>query len=230
MTMVRSLAQKISFYVVKLASPGTKEWAEALARETDFIEEDWNALVWSFGSVRVLFDYRSAPIRSWDELTSTVERYAEQKRHLVNNPWLVRNLGWLNMLLQVQIFGSYLLRSTTTRDCVGYGIAVLGFLVHAVHCFLTQGEPDVPDRDNLPALIRFYQTELGREVSLSSPDFWIPILSLVTAWVGLMLVRGPVWQTIVGVFFIATLGFLLQLRRNSRRRLRQIEMLLDGKD
>lgn len=44
MTMVRGLAQKISSRVVKLASPGAKEWVEALAREVDFIEGDWNAL------------------------------------------------------------------------------------------------------------------------------------------------------------------------------------------
>lgn len=44
MTLIRKLAIKISNEVVIWASPGSKEWAEGLAREVTFIESDWAAL------------------------------------------------------------------------------------------------------------------------------------------------------------------------------------------
>ena len=54
MTLLRRVAVWISNGVVRRASPGAKEWAEATAHEVEFIEGDWAALGWALGSVRVL--------------------------------------------------------------------------------------------------------------------------------------------------------------------------------
>ena len=37
---------------IRRAGPGAREWGEAMRREMDFIESDWDALLWAMGSVR----------------------------------------------------------------------------------------------------------------------------------------------------------------------------------
>jgi hypothetical protein len=59
-TALRSLAVRVSHLVVRHASAGSREWAEGLAREVQFIESDWRAIVWALGSTRVLLERRSA--------------------------------------------------------------------------------------------------------------------------------------------------------------------------
>ena len=62
MSIVRNLAQKLSDFVVKHASPGSKEWAEAMASEAGAIENDWHALGWAAGGLRVLFYPQPKPL------------------------------------------------------------------------------------------------------------------------------------------------------------------------
>ena len=50
MTTGRRLALKILDTVVRFASPGAQDWAKAILREMDFIENDWTALLWALGS------------------------------------------------------------------------------------------------------------------------------------------------------------------------------------
>jgi hypothetical protein len=71
---MRKLALKISHLVVRYASPGSKEWAEGLAREVAFIENDWSALAWEFGSTKLLLDYREAPIGSLADVPSAAQK------------------------------------------------------------------------------------------------------------------------------------------------------------
>jgi hypothetical protein len=55
MTTLRRLAVTTIEAVTQLASPVTQEWAQAVRRELDFIESDWDALFWALGSTRILF-------------------------------------------------------------------------------------------------------------------------------------------------------------------------------
>ena len=68
MSLLRIVALTISDEVVRWASPGCKEWAEGLERETRVIESDWAALRWAIGSTRLLLDRRATPLRSLDEV------------------------------------------------------------------------------------------------------------------------------------------------------------------
>ena len=77
MTLVRSVAMKISGVVVRYASPGCKEWAEGLAREVEFIDGDWAALGWAFGSTRVLLDRRPAPMTSLADVEERARLFSE---------------------------------------------------------------------------------------------------------------------------------------------------------
>ena len=40
MTVVRRSAMRIAAFVVRYAAPGCREWADGLAREAEFIEDD----------------------------------------------------------------------------------------------------------------------------------------------------------------------------------------------
>jgi hypothetical protein len=59
MTTARRLALKISHTVLRMASPGAEDWAKALLREMDFIENDWAALLWALGGTRILLRIKS---------------------------------------------------------------------------------------------------------------------------------------------------------------------------
>ncbi len=79
MTLVRRVAMKISgVVVVRYASPGCRDWAEGLAREVEFIEDDWDALRWAIGSTRVLFDRREAPMTSLADVADRGRRLSER--------------------------------------------------------------------------------------------------------------------------------------------------------
>jgi hypothetical protein len=57
MRILRKTAEKIAAAVVRYASAGSKEWAEAIASELAYIESDWRALAWALSGMRVLLSY-----------------------------------------------------------------------------------------------------------------------------------------------------------------------------
>jgi hypothetical protein len=54
LTPMRRFATRTLEAVVRRARPGVREWGEAMLREMDFIESDWEALYWAIGSVRTV--------------------------------------------------------------------------------------------------------------------------------------------------------------------------------
>lgn len=52
---IRRLASAILTTSVRWASPGVREWGNAMLREMDFVEGDWAALFWALGSATALF-------------------------------------------------------------------------------------------------------------------------------------------------------------------------------
>jgi hypothetical protein len=82
MTVVRKMAFKISALVIRFSSAGNKEWAAGVAGEIDFIENDWKALAWAMGSLRVLLNRKSAPIRSLEDFEILKQKYVKSKRFM----------------------------------------------------------------------------------------------------------------------------------------------------
>jgi hypothetical protein len=229
MRPIRGLALRITQFVVTHASPGSKEWAQGLARELDFIADDWSALRWACGSVRVLFDYRPEAIHSFADLTLAAEKFAERKRYAVNDVWLARNARWLNMVVPALYLMPRFFRAVDARDRAGYAMVILGFLLLAILGFLRSKEPVVPDRDDLPAIVRFYKKDLERSSSLSSVDFWVFVVASVLIGTGYGLAESAIGHLFFLIVWPAILGWYLQTQRNNRRRLRQIEAVLEEK-
>jgi hypothetical protein len=76
MVLLRRVAVRVSKFVVRHASTGSHEWAEGLAREVEFIENDWRALAWALGSTRVLLERRSSAAQRERRPWPTVGDYA----------------------------------------------------------------------------------------------------------------------------------------------------------
>ena len=64
MTLIRKFAKGALRAAVRRAAPAVREWGEAMLREMDFIESDWEALLWAIGSVMtVTSNTRSGDMR-----------------------------------------------------------------------------------------------------------------------------------------------------------------------
>jgi hypothetical protein len=230
MTLVRRLALKISDAVVRYASPGCKEWAEGLAREVAFVEGDWAALGWALGSVRVLFDYREAPIGSLADLPAVAQRLAESKR--------IGNATWIGMPIWVLIYCDKFFHAASWPERAGCGLAALGWLSPAIVVFIEwRRRLKVPPSDDITALIRFYKTELERGRDLyRSPTGWVAASAFTMLCVGLLSaerdgVRAhPAWDALVGLIWVGALLLYFYARRIGRRRLERLDALLAETD
>ena len=59
----RQLAAMLLRAVLRLAPEESREWATAMLRELDFIEGDWAALFWAFGSVTAILRHAASVFR-----------------------------------------------------------------------------------------------------------------------------------------------------------------------
>src|SRR5580700_5185411 len=55
MSTPRRLASRLLCEVVRHSSSDSRDWANAMLRELDFIESDWAALLWALGSTAAIF-------------------------------------------------------------------------------------------------------------------------------------------------------------------------------
>ena len=57
MAIIRKLALRFLLAVMAHSSADRKEWGNAMLRELDFVETDWEGLIWVLGSAVVLLRY-----------------------------------------------------------------------------------------------------------------------------------------------------------------------------
>lgn len=223
MSIVRNLAQNLADFVVRYASPGSKEWAEAMASELAEIKNDWHALAWAAGGLRVLFYARPKPLDTLQDLNVAAQSYADRRRLQVNDVWLARNLVWLTMLLYVLLRLSDVFRG---KDRLGNAFLALGFLTLSFIHYSLSREPDVPDRDDPSGLIRFYRENLVRLTNVFSITFWLLPASVVLIGTGYALIMTHPWERVMGALWFVILMLLFTAQRINRRRLAQIDALL----
>ncbi len=65
MPAIRRLAVRLLRAVLRHASAGNQEWANAMLRELDFIENDWAALFWALGSATAIFRHSGRGLKAW---------------------------------------------------------------------------------------------------------------------------------------------------------------------
>jgi hypothetical protein len=222
MSYLRRLALKISNTVVTYASPGSKEWAEALAREVAFVESDWAALVWALGSVRVLFRYR--PIGSFADLSSLAQKVTETKRDHPNGTWMAAFVWFF-------IFAGKFCVARSWTERAGCSLVAAGFLNFGIFV-LVENRRTVPPSDDIIALILSYKAALERFRRSSG---WWMMGSVTFLCLGQMLAARdgfrahPYWNAIYGLAWAGAMLWFLLMRQANRRRLEQIDVLLAEK-
>ncbi len=65
MSAIRRLATKLVRAVLRHSSADNQEWANAMLRELDFIENDWAALFWALGSTTAIFKQSARGFKTW---------------------------------------------------------------------------------------------------------------------------------------------------------------------
>lgn len=222
MSILRKTADRIAAAIVRYASASSEEWAEAIAGELSYIESDWRALAWALSGMRVLLSYQPKPLRTLEYLDVVAQKHADIRRHAVNNTWLGRNLLWLVLLLNALETLPQILRG---RHAIGNAAVMLGMLFLCRVLYLYFREPEVPDRDDHPGLIRFYVDELTASSSTSSMQFWLSLAGALLLAAGYGITMSSVWAGFLGIFLLA---FFLVRQHCDRKRLAQVQALLSS--
>lgn len=223
MSIVRKTAEHLANFTERHASPGAKPWAEAIANELDAIPNDWRALAWSLGSTRILFRHRPKPIHDLAELNEAAEKYADRRRHAMNNGWLPKILG-LGTVAVLAI--TYLPAFHHHRVSRADGLFIASILWTALLNLLQSREPNVPDRDDQPGMILFYKQDLAQANRLLL--FQIPSSILLLAYC-LMCSKdlGPATAIVVALWLVPA-SSLISRYLNNRSRIAQIEAFLEA--
>jgi hypothetical protein len=233
MSLIRTTANKIAGFVVRYASSGSKEWAQAIASELSCIENDWHALAWALGGLRVLFSIQPAALHSIADLDEAARKHANHRLHAVNNGWFGTNVS---LFVPVVSCFNLTLRMIAGRDIPANAAQFLGYLLILPMLYLRTREPEVPDLDDQRGLIRFYRKEVF-DWSRNSLYFWMFVAGALLGICGFVLSvpRGPVGAVVISSAMLLLLALFLAKHVNDRRRLEQIEALLgaaskDGTD
>lgn len=216
--------------VVRCASAGSKEWALAIESELTSIENDWRALAWALSGTRVLFDTQPAPLPTIADLDAEVQKYADRRRHAMNNGWLGTNAPLLApLIVALQTLSNIFIG----RHIFSNTVLLLGLSLLAPMLYLRTREPDVPDRDDQAGLVRFYVNELSAATS-TSKTFWMFVMGALITVIGIEL-KAPLqwdqWESVLPLLLLPVLilfpvACVVAKHRNNRRRLAQVEALI----
>lgn len=225
MSFIRTTANSIASFVVRYASGGSKEWAQAIASELSCIENDWQALVWALGGLRVLFSIQPSPLHSIADLDEEARKHANRRLHAMNNGWLGTNVPLFVPI--VSCFGPTL-GIAMGRHIPGNAAQLVGYLLMIPMVYLRTREPDVPDRDDQANLVRFYANEMSA-LSRNSLSFWMfiaGVLFLTCGWDLEFFALGLTGVVILSFLSLLLVALFLAKHVNNRRRFAQIESLL----
>ena len=224
MTRIRKLALRISEFVVRHASPGCKEWAEGLSRETAAIESDWSALSWALGSIRIVLHRREAPLRSLDKISSVTWSFIESQR-------FAGMVGWLYMLLFGLQYAFSFITAKNGEAYTGSALVVFSMLSLGICSFVEQRRLDALRTTDSRDDVLIYKSELERSRDLPrSPRGRLILIAVLILLVGALLAQhGRATVDPSACYFFLTMSLIFSKRRANRRRLEQLEALLAEK-
>jgi hypothetical protein len=224
MSIVRDLAVWIADFIVRHAAPGSREWSEALGGEIRFIESDWRALAWALSGVRVLFTRPQVPLRTFEELGAAAQKYADARRQQANRSWLDRNLIWMGPML----VDAFFIHKTHGAQRLGWVFfALIPVLANLLSCRRGHAR-EIPEHEDLQGMILFYRQGLENISRVSAWRFWfVPIVvSLLCGW-GLAMRTSSPLKDLLAVLCLSIVTLFLRQQQQNRRRLAQIDALLD---
>ncbi len=227
----RRLALKILNAVVRFASPAAQDWAKAMLRELDFIENDWTALLWAIGSTRILLKRGDVPVADLSDIPRVAQHLTKKIRR--------RTLrGCVVTLGESVAFGWFLFIVPNTIQRLGCALTVAAMLyltyqLWARHAREAPGETD-PSACAIP-----YRAELERQRDFHCGWwFWSRLLIMLPGPI-LFCVGGVIAQpeTTQGYFAIivclialaiAAIPLNLRLARKYQRQIDELDAVRKG--
>lgn len=185
MTRLRGVAEKISCFVVRAASPAAKDWAKASAREMEFIEGDWAALRWALGSAKVLFRCREeASLVALSDVPMALKRLVRQTAGRARAACTI-------IFFEVLFFAHSLGRIHNPVRRTGIDLVIAAMVYTAAQVLARRGRC-VPQQADLPAQIVHYRGELERELRFHTGVWLWSRLFLLFGALGLFMVGGAI--------------------------------------
>jgi hypothetical protein len=223
MTFARKLALRISGFVARYASPGWKDWAQAMSAEVAYISGDWAALSWALGGARILLDYRPAPLHSLTEARAAAMRFVERIRMGFDMVFFLVS-GPMQVLLFFLARNSHQRLSFIVNACAG-AICWARWLMDRRR--LKDPANDETFDDDLESAL-LYRRELERY----KVTMWIPIFAVYLTLCALLAKDWSTWVASSGWECITIAGFVLialafrYALRGHQRRIDELDALL----
>lgn len=222
---IRRLASAILTAAVRRASPGVREWGNAMLREMDFVEGDWSALFWALGSAIALFRHLEAPMSNLSDVFPRTQALMREikKRTL---------FGYLACFIVIVAFGRFIFIFPSPLERVGSSLTVAAtfYLVYQLH---ERRNRKLPSEIHRSACTAFYRTELERQRDFHrGPWFWSRLIVFIPGYIlfliGTAMAHPHLAQSMtrIGACFLGlcVVAVPLNLRR-SRKYQRQIDEL-----
>jgi hypothetical protein len=152
-TTIRRFASKILNTVARYAAPGTRDWVTAMSREIDFIANDWAALWWALGSMRILFKRQYVPLAG----LAAVPRAAQCLAKTVRRRTII---GLVITLIEAGFFGYIFFGVSTVALRLGSALTVAAMLYMAYQLYARRAAQ--PPLDTASATFA-YRAELERQ-------------------------------------------------------------------
>lgn len=228
MALLRKLATGISRNVVRRARPSAKEWAEATARELEFIESDWSAFLWALGGMRVLLRCTAVPLTSLAQVPEIALQLAREVRNRTV-------LGFASCAFVAGVFSRFGWHSHHTLERTGAYLTAGAGLYMLGQLLLMRGR--LSSQCGYPATVAEFRAELKRQHDFHRGFcFWSRSLALPFGYVlyliGLRLAHPAVGSYSIGFIFVVFVSFYtvglranLQKARQYQRRLDQLDAL-----
>jgi hypothetical protein len=197
MTRLRKLAVKIADSVVRRSLPAYKDWAQATARELEFIESDWAALRWALGSWKMAASCQNAPITSMSEVPRAARNFLRETRAstVVTAVSLLWMTYWFSGIFRHTVTGRHTL--------LGWGLILAVLVYIACEASAFRGWR-FPRGGELPEVADAYRAALvHRRDLLTGVWYWSratlivagPLLAAYHAW---LLKPGAIREAILG--------------------------------
>jgi hypothetical protein len=194
MTLLRKAAVRVSAFVERHASADSREWAEGLSREVEFIDGDWKALGWALGSTRVLLERRSAIV------------VAGKRRWPKMGDWL----PWFWLCSMVFLFATQASSAKLWQVRIGFTVVSIGWaLITGSTVMAWLRKQDGPPPSDTPAWAAYCRARLEEQLARSRTwKRWSPTLFFAAMSAGYLLAE-PKWLNGWALFFAVLAGATL---------------------
>lgn len=202
--MIRSLALRIVNAVARHVRPEIRDWPTAMLHEMDFIENDWAALFWAIGSVKLLFKRLEVPMGEPSDILRKAQKLETEIRRRTRVVYVI-SFG----LLVPFVWFFFIFPNLIQR--IGSCLIVVSMLFFVYQAYHWRGREMPRVEASTSALTSFYRGELERQCDFHRGlCFWSRLMSMIPGYllfcIGLVIAHP---ETKVGIAIVLACFFAL---------------------